>query len=89
MFLQGLLFCTSVRYTLIGIVLLFCAKNKSIPVVNTPPSNPSTVNVWASGFGLTGFSVLLSVTCVPSFALKNAGVVDTIDEGFSGSKPVA
>ena len=89
MFLPGLLFCTSVRYTLIGIVLLFCAKNKSIPVVNTPPSNPSTVNVWASGFGLIGFAVLLSVNWVPSFALKYAGVVDIIEDGFSGNVPVA
>ena len=88
-FLPGLLFCTSVRYTLIGIVLLFCAKNKSIPVVNTPPSKFSTLNVWARGFGLIGLSVLLSVTWVPSLDLKNAGDVEIIDEGFSGTNPVA
>ena len=73
MFLPGFPFWISVRYTLIGILELLVEKNRSTLVPNTPPSNPSTVNVWASGFGLTGFSVLLSVTCVPSFALKKAG----------------
>ena len=64
-------------------------KNRSIPVVNTPPSKFSTLNVWASGLGLIGLSVLLSVTWVPSLDLKNAGEVEIIDEGFSGTNPVA
>ena len=84
-----MLLSTSVRYTLIGISVLFLLKYKSIPVVNTPPSKFSTLNVWARGLGLIGLSVLLSVNCVPSLDLKNAGEVDIIDEGFSGINPVA
>jgi len=60
-FFPGFPFCTSVRYTLIGILSLFCAKYKSRLVANRPPSNPSTLKVCASGFGFTGLSVLLSV----------------------------
>ena len=88
-FFPGLPFCTSVRYTLSGIFSLLDAKNRSTPVVKTPPSKLSTLNVCASGFGLIGLSVLLSVTWVPSFALKNEGDVETIEEGFSGRRPVA
>ena len=64
-------------------------KYKSTPVVNTPPSKFSTLNVCARGLGLIGLAVLLAVNCVPSLDLKNAGDVDTIEDGLSGIAPVA
>ena len=88
-FFPGFPLSTSVRYTLIGILELFSAKNRSTLVTNNPPSNPSTVNVCASGLGLDGLSVLLSTICVPSLDLKKAGEVETIEDGFSGIIPVA
>ena len=69
--------------------LLFLAKNRSTLVTKQPPSKFSTLNVCASGLGLTGLSVLLSINWTPSFALKNAGFVETILAGFSGRTPVA
>ena len=57
--------------------------------MNTPPSKFSTLNVCARGFGLIGLAVLLAVNCVPSLDLKNAGDVDTIEDGFCGIAPVA
>ena len=68
---------------------LFLLKYRSAPVTNTPPSKFSTLNVWARGLGLIGLSVLLSIICTPSFALKYAGLVETILDGFSGRIPVA
>ena len=89
MFLAGFSASTLVMYVFTGTFVLFLLKYKSTPVTKHPPSRFSTLNVWASGFGLIGLSVLLEINCTPSLDLNIDGFVDTILEGFSGKIPVA
>ena len=88
MYFPGFPVLVLLMYTFTGIFGLFLLKNKSTPVTNNPPSKFSILKVCASGFGLSSKSVLLATNCTPSFALKYAGFVDTIDSVFSGIIPV-